>query len=137
MVARLEQQAGEALYVLVRWADWPHPGLLSVAAPSPGESPGEAVRTVLQSRLRLRCEEEPRASARRLPVRQAHPRMGGEGLGWLRAVAVRAGGVPEPDALLEGVETLPLEGALEALSTDVERTLLREAVTLFDEPAAR
>ena len=34
-----------------------------------------------------------------------------------------------------GVETLPFEEALEALPTEVERTLLREAAALFDEPA--
>jgi hypothetical protein len=60
-----------------------------------------------------------------------HPRFGGEGLGWLRAVAVTVSGEPQPDALLEGVEAFSLEQALEALPTEVERTLLRQGAKLF------
>jgi hypothetical protein len=67
----------------------------------------------------------------RIPVRMAHPRFGGDGLGWLRPVAVRISDAPEPDALLEGVHELELKEALDLLPTEVERTVLKEASRLF------
>ena len=131
LVAPRLEVAGGARYLLVRWADWPHPALLSLAPPHPGDSLEEAVATLLHARLGLRCEGAPRAAGVRVPVRLAHPRFGGHGLGWLRPVAVRVGGEPQPDALLEGVDALTLEQALQALPTEVERTILREAAKLF------
>ncbi len=130
VAARLEDAQG-ARYLLVRWPDWPYPALLSLAKPRHHDSLEEAVATLLLARLRLRCQGPPRTSPVRVPVRLAHPRFGGQGLGWVRPVAVSVVGEPEPDALLEGVQALPLQQALEALPTEVERTVLREAAKLF------
>ena len=130
VAARLDDAEG-ARYLLVRWPDWPYPALLSLAAPGAHDSLEDAVTTLLLARLRVRCQGPPRQSAVRVPVRLAHPRFGGQGLGWLRAVAVSVVGEPEPDALLEDVQALSLPEALEALPTDIERTVLREAASLF------
>jgi hypothetical protein len=121
----------EARYVFVRWEDWPHPAMLSLAPPGANEQLSEAVARVL-ARLNLRCAE-PRVASERVPVRMAHPRFGGEGLGWLRPLAVTVEGEPEPDALLAGVELLSYDRALEELPTEVERTVLRAAAKLFTE----
>lgn len=134
VAARLAGGAGEGAggrYVFVRWEDWPHPAMLSLAPPGGGEQLSEAVAR-LMARLNLRSAE-PRTASERVPVRMAHPRFGGEGLGWLRPLAVIVEGEPQPDALLAGVETLPYEQALEALPTDVERTVLRAAAALFEQ----
>jgi hypothetical protein len=133
--ARLEDPRG-ARYLLVRWPDWPHPALLSLAAPAPHDSLEEVVATLLLSRLGLRCQRPPEASPVRVPVRLPHPRFGGQGLGWLRPVAVSVVGEPEPDALLEDVQALPLQEALAALPSEVERTVLTEAAKLFPGEAA-
>ncbi len=130
VAARLEDAEG-ARYLLVRWPDWPYPALLSLAAPRPHDSLEETVATLLLARLGVRCQEPPRTSPVRVPVRLAHPRFGGQGLGWLRPIAVRVVGEPQPDALLEDVQALPLRQALEALPTEVECTVLREAAKLF------
>ena len=129
IAARLNDGDGER-YVFVRWEDWPYPAMLSLAPPGGGESLAEAVARVL-ARINLRCAE-PRTADERVPVRMAHPRFGGQGLGWLRPLAVVVEGEPAPDALLAGVETLPYEQALAALPTEVERTVLRAACALFD-----
>ncbi len=129
VAARLADGEGER-YVFVRWHDWPHPAMLSLAPPGGNERLSEAVARLL-ARLNLRSAE-PRTAGERVPVRMAHPRFGGEGLGWLRPLAVMVEGEPQPDALLAGVETLPYEQALAALPTDVERTVLRAASELFD-----
>ena len=131
IAARLDTAEG-ARYLLVRWPDWPYPALLSVAAPRDRDALATAVQDLLHGRLRVDCDGAPRTADQRLPVRMTHPRFGGEGLGWLRPLAVRVHGEPEPDALLAGVEALSLEEALEALPTELERTLLREAAALFD-----
>lgn len=131
-VLRDEQPPHGWRYLLVRWPDWPHPTLLSLAAPGPGDSMAEAVRVLIEARLRLACEGEPRASETRVPVRMPLPRVGGEGQGWLRPVVVRVSGEPQPDALLAGVEAFTLEQALAALPTEVERTVLRAAAALLD-----
>jgi hypothetical protein len=55
----------------------------------------------------------------------AQARLGVLGPGWLRGVLAPVAGEPEPDALLAGCDALPLEAALAALSTDVERAVLR------------
>ena len=128
IAARLETAEGPR-YLFARWPDWPHPALLSLAAP-PDDGFAEGVRSLLHARLGVRCDDAPRASPLRVPVRMS--RLGGVGVGWLRPVAVRVSGEPAPDALLEGVETLSLDEALAALPTEVERTVLREAAALFD-----
>ena len=132
LIAARLRGAGDDRYLLARWPDWPHPALLSLAAPRERDSLADAVSTLLQARMRVRCEGDPLAGTQRVPVRMTHPRFGGEGLGWLRAVAVTVSGEPQPDALLEGVEAFSLEQALEALPTEVERTLLRQGAKLFD-----
>ena len=132
LIAARLRAAGDDRYLLARWPDWPHPALLSLAAPRERDSLVDAVSTLLHARMRVRCEGEPLAGAQRVPVRMTHPRFGGGGLGWLRAVAVTVSGEPQPDALLEGVEAFSLEQALEALPTEVERTLLRQGAELFD-----
>ncbi len=88
----------------------------------------------------LVCSSAVRIAEERTPARMAHPRFGGEGLGWLRAVAVSVRprgsdsqpGDPRPDALLEAVERLNFEQALAALPTDVERLIFRAGVALLD-----
>ena len=133
VAARLAATDGEdARYVFVRWEDWPHPAMLSLAPPGDNEQLSEAVARVL-ARLNLRCAE-PRVASKRVPVRMAHPRFGGDGLGWLRPLAVTVEGEPEPDALLAGVELLSYDRALEELPTEVERTVLRAAEQLFAQP---
>ncbi len=135
---------GEARYCFARWPDWPHPAMLSLAATS-GEQRIDALEGALDdllgARMGLACGAPPRLAAERTPARMAHPRFGGEGLGWLRAVAVvvrplpatgAAPAAPRADALLEAVERLSLERALEALPTDVERLVFRAGAALLD-----
>lgn len=140
VAARLDGPEGQR-YVFARWEDWPYPAMLSTAAPGPapdGSPDRDADAEELSSavarlvgRLGLRSGT-PLVADERLPVRMAHPRFGGEGLGWLRPVGVVVEGEPRPDALLAGVETLTLEEALEALPTELERVVLRAAAKLLD-----
>ena len=120
-------------YVFVRWEDWPHPAMLSIALPGVSEDLPHAVQT-LMGRLNLTVSANGalKTAEQRIPVRMAHPRFGGSELGWLRPLAVSVTGEPQPDAMLEGVELLALDQALEALPTEVERTVLRAADALFD-----
>lgn len=120
-------------YVFVRWEDWPHPAMLSIAPPGVSEDLPHAVQTLV-GRLNLTVSTSGaiRTAEERVPVRMEHPRFGGTGLGWLRPLAVSVSGEPQPDAMLEGIELLSLDQALEALPTEVERTVLRAADALFD-----
>jgi hypothetical protein len=135
---RLDGPDGQR-YVFARWEDWPHPAMLSTAAPVLGTGAGPAaagqelahIVARLVGRLGL-SGGTPHAAEERVPVRMAHPRFGGEGLGWLRPVGVTVEGDPQPDAMLAGVELLTLEQALEALPTEVERVVLRAAAKLLD-----
>ena len=131
IVARQERADGPR-YLFARWPDWPHPAMLSLALPPRWDSVRDAVADLLAARLSVTCAEEPRRASTRVPVRMAHPRMGGDGVGWLRPVAVTVEGDPAPDALLERVEALTVEQALEQLPTEVERIVLRQAEALFD-----
>ena len=131
IAARLERADGPC-YLFARWPDWPHPAMLSLAAPPRWDNVRDAVADLLAARLSVTCVEEPRRASTRVPVRMAHPYMGGDGVGWLRPVAVTVEGDPAPDALLERVESLTLEQALEQLPTEVERIVLRQAAALFD-----
>ncbi|MDP6605798.1 MAG: hypothetical protein QF664_06020, partial [Dehalococcoidia bacterium] len=100
------------------------------ATPPPiGQELADVVRRLV-GRLGL-SSGTPLAAGERVPVRMAHPRFGGEGLGWLRPVGVAVEGEPQPDALLAAVELLTLEQALEALPTEVERVVLRAAAKLL------
>ncbi|HJM74399.1 MAG TPA: hypothetical protein QGI71_00830 [Dehalococcoidia bacterium] len=130
VAARLAASEDEdGRYVFVRWEDWPHPAMLSLAPPGANEQLSEAVAGLL-ARLNVRSAE-PRIASERMPVRMAHPRFGGEGLGWLRPLAVTVEGEPEPDAMLAGVELLSYNRALEELPTEVERAVLRAADALL------
>lgn len=133
IAARLEQPGTEPRYLLARWPDWPHPSLLSVAAPRALDSLDALVADTLRARFSVECVTPPMAATTRRPARMPHPRFGGDGLGWVRAVAVRVEGAPTSDALLAGVDALSLEDALAALSTDLERAVLREAAALLGE----
>jgi hypothetical protein len=125
-------QAEEPRYLLVRWADWPQPALLSIAPPAANDSLEAAVATLLDARLRVSVHGAVRLGGDRVPVRMAQPRFGlGGTTGWLRPAAVEVSGEPETDALLGGYDTLTLTEALAALSTEVERTVLREGAALF------
>lgn len=134
VAARLDGGDG-GRYLFARWPDWPHPAMLSTPAPSDPGALHEVVQELLHARLGVVCAGALRASPQRVPVRMAHPRFGGEGVGWLRpvVVAVAADPQPQPDALLEGSEELTLEQALARLPTEVERIVLRMASDLLED----
>ncbi len=151
LVVAREADAYDAHYLFARWPDWPHPAMLSLAATATGDGDERQLETLealegalndlLGARMGLACSSRPRLAAERTPARMAHPRFGGEGLGWLRAAAVsvrplpeagEAAAAPRADALLEAVQRLSLEQALEALPTDVERRVFRSGVALLD-----
>ncbi len=115
----------EPRYVLVRWPDWPHAAMLPLALAGADDALDDAVATLLRSRLQLDAAGPATLAAERVPVRLAQPRIGVHGPGWLRGVRAPASGDPQPDALLDGYVALPLAEALAALSTDVERAVLR------------
>ncbi len=127
LVPMLTSADGEPRVVLVRWADWPYPALLSLAPPGPSDRLEDAVADLLSARLQLEVTAPPRLTEQRVPVRMGAPRFGFSGTGWLRAVVVPVRGEPQPDALLAGVDVLTLDEALAALTTEVERMLLRSA----------
>jgi hypothetical protein len=133
VVARTSGHEGdEARYLLVRWADWPQPALLSVAPPAANDSLDDAIATLLDARLRVSVDGPVRLGRERVPVRMPQPRFGlGGTTGWLRPAAVEVSGEPETDALLGGYDALTLAEALAALSTEVERSVLREGAALF------
>jgi hypothetical protein len=122
--------AGAPHYLLVRWADWPQPAMLSLAPPAAHDTLDAAVADLLLARLQLTSTCPARVSEHRIPVRMGAARFGFTGTGWLRAVLAPVTGEPEPDALLAGADVLTLEDALAALSTEVERMLLRDAAHL-------
>ena len=132
LIAARQDRTDGPRYLFVRWPDWPHPAMLSLAEPPRWDNVRDAVADLLAARLSVTCTEEPRRASTRVPVRMAHPRMGGDGVGWLRPVVVTVEGEPAPDALLEGVEALTVEQAVEQLPTEVERIVLLQAAALFD-----
>jgi hypothetical protein len=128
LVVPVMDEGTEPHYLLVRWPDWPHPALLSIATPGLNDSIDEGVRDLLDSRLHVETAGPAQITTRRVPVRMPAPRMGlSAGTGWLRAVLVPVRGEPQPDSLLDGCELLALDAALAALPTEVERMLLRDA----------
>lgn len=131
----VSRQAGrdgeEPRYLLVRWPDWPHPALLSIAPPEANDTLEDAVASLLGARLHVAAHGPVRLGSKRLPVRMPQPRYGAMTTGWLRPAAVEVTGDPEADALLDGYEALTLEEALAALTTDVERAVFREGAALF------
>ena len=121
-----------AHYLFVRWPDWPPPAMLALSPPVLDETLAHAVELVLSTRLGVHVIGAPRLGGTRIPARMPHSRIGVEGLGWLRPVAVSATGVVAPDALLAGFALLTAEQARTALSTDVERIVFNAGVALFD-----
>ena len=117
-------------FLLVRWADWPQPAMLSLAPPAAHDTLDAAVADLLLARLQLTSTGPARVSEHRIPVRMGAARFGFTGTGWLRAVLAPVTGEPKPDALLSGADVLTLDEALAALSTEVERMLLRDAAEL-------
>lgn len=130
LVPVLDAGSAEPRFILVRWADWPQPAMLSMPPPAAHDSLDEAVAALLLGRLRLVRTGPAHASTHRIPVRMGAPRLGFNGTGWLRAVVVPVAGEVECDSLLEGAEAFTLEAGVEALSTEVERMLLRDAAAL-------
>lgn len=124
-------EGAEPRYLLVRWLDWPHPALLSMAPPARHDTLEDAVASLLDARLKVSTRGAVHLGATRVPVRMPQPRFGLVSTGWLRPAAVEVSGEPETDALLEGFEALTLEEALAALTTDVERTVFREGAALL------
>lgn len=120
VVARVEEPDR---YLLASWHDWPHPSLLAISPPHPDEGLDHAVGSMLRGAFGVDLEGAAIRAEERLPVRMAHPRFGGDGVGWLRPVAARASGEPVPGPLVEGVVTLDASAALEGLSTAVERAV--------------
>ena len=63
----------------------------------------------------------------------AHPRFGGEGVGWLRPVAVQSSGEPTPGPAIDDLAILDATAALKALSTAVEREVFSAGVALLED----
>jgi hypothetical protein len=120
-------------FLFARWADWPHPALISTLPPGAAEGFDAGLETLLRGRFGVRPAGSVRRSERRLPVRMAHPAGGGEALGWLRPVAVEVAGEPRPAGPIEAVDALTLEEGLAALTTDVERAGFRLGASLFND----
>lgn len=137
IAARLEAAGERHKYLLVRWRDWPPPALLSVEVPpTPGVS-AAVVEETIAYRLGVRCLEGALLGEARTPARMRQGNRGGEGMGWLRAAAVRVEGEPAPDALLEEVLALSFDDALSALTSDVERHVFLEAARLLGDAPSR
>lgn len=118
-------------YLFARWEDWPHPAMLALSPPHDDEGLTDAVASILHDSFGVQLDGSPLLGAERRPVRMAHPRFGGEGAGWLRAVAARCSGTAEAGAHLDAVADLDAEAAAAALSTDVERAVFRSGVALL------
>ena len=121
----------DRLFLFARWADWPHPTMLSTLHPSELEGFVPGIDSLLHGRMRVHVEGAPQLASERVAVRIPHPRGGGPMLGWLQPVAVDVIGEPSPDALLEGVEGLTYDQALASLVTEVERTAFRLGAAAF------
>lgn len=124
------QVEGETRYVLVRWPDWPYPALLSLAPPVGLDTLERAAADLVQARLGLEAAGEARLAELRVPVRMGAPRMGLQTTGSLRGVLQPVAGEPHTDVLLEGFDVLTLAEAEAALTTEVERMVLRAAAAL-------
>lgn len=116
--------------LLVRRAEGAAPGLLSTVQPAPPETLDEAVARVLYTHLGVRVSGGVGVAPTRHPARMPHPRRGAEGTGWLRALAVTVDGDPTPDPMLAAVEAFTPDEARAALSTDLERAVLADALAL-------
>lgn len=131
VVCRALLEDGSSRLVFVRWPEWPYPALLSIAPPMGDDTVEDAVGSLLQARLHLEVDGPARVSEARMPVRMPQPRFGLTTTGWLRAVAVDVVGTPEPDALLDGFEVLMPDEAMQRMTTELERAVLRMGLELF------
>lgn len=129
VVARSEQPGR---YLFARWKDWPHPSLLAISPPHDAEGLDGAVESMLRNAFAVALQGAARAGAKRWPVRMAHPRFGGEGVGWLRPVAVQSSGDPAPGPPIDDLAILDATAALKALSTAVEREVFTAGVALLE-----
>ena len=118
-------------YLFARWADWPHPTMISTLTPTEDEGFADGVESLLHARMRVRVVGTPRLATDRVAVRMPHPRGGGPMLGWLQPVAVEVSGDPTSDALIEGVDALTFDDALDGLATDVDRAAFRAGAAAF------
>jgi len=118
-------------YLFARWSDWPHPTMISTLVPNEDEGLVAGIESLLHGRMRVRVVGEPRLASERVAVRMPAPRGGGPRLGWLHPLAVEVSGDPEHDALIEGVDALTLDEALDGLATDVERAAFRAGAAAF------
>lgn len=121
---------GEARVVLVRWPDWPYPALLSFAPPVGEDTLEAAAAALARARLGLAAAGPARLAELRVPVRMGAPRLGLQTTGWLRGVLQPVSGEPAPDVLVDGCELLSFAEAEAALTTEVERLVLRAAAAL-------
>lgn len=124
-------------FLFARWSDWPHPTMISTLLPTALEGFVPGIESLLYGRMRVRVAGTPQLAAERVAVRMPHPRGGGPMLGWLQPVAVEVSGDPSPDALLEDVEALTFDQAIDGLATDVERAAFRAGAAAFSASAAR
>ena len=127
----IARRVEDGRYLFARWADWPHPTLISTLPPGTSEGFDDGLDTLLLGRFGVRSAVPPIRSARRLPVRMSHPAGGGEQLGWVRPIAVEVVGEPAGAGPIDSVDVLPLDEAQDALVTDMEREALRLGASLF------
>ncbi len=129
LVVKRSEEPGD--YLLVSWSDWPHPSLPAISPPHADEGVDHAVEAMLRSAFGVALEGSALRSEERWPVRMAHPRFGGDGVGWLRPVAARATGEPVAGPLIDDLTMLPAAAAVEGLSTAVERAVFEAGVALL------
>ncbi len=120
-------------YLLVR-----RPGnrvltMLSTAPPHRTEGFAAGISSLVRTHLGVALRGTPRVASVRRPVHTLHPYTGGQGAGYLRALAVEVAGDPKTDALFDGMQALRLEDAVDALSTDLERLLLQDGARLLSD----
>ena len=120
----------EAHVVLVRWPDWPYPALLSFSPPVGSDTLEAAAADLARARLGLAATGPARLAELRVPVRMGAPRLGLQTTGWLRGVLQPVEGEPTPDVLVDGCEVLSFADAEAALTTEVERIVLRAAISV-------
>ncbi len=137
VVPRLDRPGEVPRYLLLQWRDWPPPALMSLTPPQDPSALQAAIADAVELRLGVHARGDALVALERRPARMGRGSRGGEGLGWLRVAAVSVEGTPRPDPLLEAVLELPLDAALAALTSDVERAAFTDAARLFgDEPQA-
>jgi hypothetical protein len=117
--------------LLILRAEGAPPRLLSSDLPHPDEGLAQALASILRTQLSVTVVGTPVVSPSARPAHMPQPRRGSAGTGWLRVVALDVSGTPEGDPTLAGVVALDAATAREALSTDLERLLLADALALF------